>query len=345
MPKLSIVVPVYNTEKYLNQCIDSILGQSFTDFEVIIVDDGSTDRSGVICDEYAEIDHRVVVIHTENRGVVSARRTGVNCAQGKYTTFVDSDDWLDLDYYRCIFEKANQTTADIIICTHVKRAAGLVKSTSFSSGYYDKNKLESTVFPQMIYDIHLNEFHISPSLCMDKVFCTNLLKEVYKDVDLNVTLGEDAVCTYPCIARANSVLFLGNCACYNYREDHFSMTNHCDVHLLQRVLALANNMIQQFAELPKMFDHQIQCYLSFVGLNSACRILLHNRELPLFKRIRAVKHFFAQPIISNAFQAAYKSRCSKRPRCKLYLAIKNQPYVLFLLLKSNSIYQKLKKRK
>lgn len=335
MPKLSIVVPVYNTDKYLNQCIDSILGQSFTDFEVIIVDDGSTDRSGLICDEYAAIDPRVVVIHTENHGAVTARRIGVNRAQGTYTTFVDSDDWLDQDYYRYMFEKADGTNADIIICTHVKCAAGYVKANFFTPGFYDKNKLECTVYPQMMYDTYLDIYHVSPSLSKDKIFCTELLQEVSKGVDSNITFGDDAVCAYPCIARANSVLFLENRACYNYRQDHFSMTNHCDVRLLQRVSTLADNMIQQFSDLPKMFDLQIQCYITYVSLVAAHKVLLNNRELPLSKRIKAVKHFFSEPIIAYAFQAAQKSRSSKKFRCKLYFALKNRPFLLFLLFKCN----------
>lgn len=95
MPKVSVIVPVYNTEKYLARCIDSILAQTFTDFELILVDDGSTDNSGKICDEYAQKDSRIVVIHKENGGVSSARNKGIDVAQGDWISFVDSDD----EYY------------------------------------------------------------------------------------------------------------------------------------------------------------------------------------------------------------------------------------------------------
>ena len=91
-PVLSIIVPVYNVEKYLARCIDSILAQTFTDFELILVDDGSTDNSGEICDEYAGKDPRIIVIHKENGGVSSARNHGLDIARGEYITFVDSDD-------------------------------------------------------------------------------------------------------------------------------------------------------------------------------------------------------------------------------------------------------------
>ena len=95
MPTVSIIVPVYKAEKYLHRCIDSILSQTFTDWECILVDDGSPDRSGAICDEYAQKDNRIRVIHKENGGVSSARNVGINNAQGIYITFVDSDDWIE----------------------------------------------------------------------------------------------------------------------------------------------------------------------------------------------------------------------------------------------------------
>ena len=91
---ISVIVPVYNTEKYLHRCVDSILAQTFTDFELLLIDDGSTDSSGAICDEYAQKDSRVRVFHKENGGVSSARNLGLDKAKGKWVTFVDSDDWI-----------------------------------------------------------------------------------------------------------------------------------------------------------------------------------------------------------------------------------------------------------
>ena len=94
MPELSIIVPVYNVALYLNRCVDSILNQTYSDFELLLIDDGSTDISGVICDEYAVSDNRVKVIHKDNGGVSSARNVGINNSQGKYIMFCDSDDFV-----------------------------------------------------------------------------------------------------------------------------------------------------------------------------------------------------------------------------------------------------------
>lgn len=113
-PLISIIVPVYKVEKYLPACIDSILAQTYENFELILVDDGSPDNCGQICDEYAQKDNRIKVIHQENQGVVVARNNALKIAVGKYLTFVDSDDWLEKTFLSETIQKAQETDADII---------------------------------------------------------------------------------------------------------------------------------------------------------------------------------------------------------------------------------------
>ena len=112
-PKISVIVPVYKAEKYLHRCVDSILSQTFTDFELILVNDGSPDNCGAICDEYAQKDNRVRVFHKENGGVSSARNLGLDNAKGEWITFVDSDDWLKPG---CLEQLTNKLDADMIKC-------------------------------------------------------------------------------------------------------------------------------------------------------------------------------------------------------------------------------------
>ncbi|EOZ5988003.1 glycosyltransferase family 2 protein [Enterococcus faecium] len=113
MCEISIIVPVYKVEPYLRKCVDSILAQTFTDFEVILVDDGSPDNSGKICDEYASKDSRVRVIHKKNGGLSSARNAGIDVARGKYLGFVDSDDYIEKDMYEVLYENLKTHNADI----------------------------------------------------------------------------------------------------------------------------------------------------------------------------------------------------------------------------------------
>ena len=112
-PKVSVIVPVYNVEKLLQRCIDSILAQTFTDFELLLIDDGSKDKSGEICDEYAANDDRIIVIHKDNGGVAEARNAGLRAARGELIGFVDADDWLAPEMYAILYDNMLKEDADI----------------------------------------------------------------------------------------------------------------------------------------------------------------------------------------------------------------------------------------
>ena len=114
--KVSIIVPVYNCENYLERCFDSIRSQILTDWQCIVIDDGSTDRSGDICDRYAEMDDRFTVIHQKNRGVSAARNLGLSMAEGEYVGFVDSDDWIESDMFSILYTEARDTGSDVAVC-------------------------------------------------------------------------------------------------------------------------------------------------------------------------------------------------------------------------------------
>ena len=126
---LSIIVPVYNVCDYLKDCIDSILAQSFTDFELILVDDGSTDGSGEICDEYVKRDSRIRVIHKGNGGVVSARKAGVAAAKGLYVGYVDGDDWIESDMYEKMVHYMREYDCDLVMCDIVHESKALPLSS------------------------------------------------------------------------------------------------------------------------------------------------------------------------------------------------------------------------
>lgn len=117
-PKISIVIPVYNVGQYLCQCLDSIITQTIQDYEVILVDDGSTDESPSICDKYAEKNKRFTVIHQKNEGSAKARNTGLDKATGEYIAFIDSDDWINEDHLQNLQKRAEETEADIVISSY-----------------------------------------------------------------------------------------------------------------------------------------------------------------------------------------------------------------------------------
>ena len=115
-PKVSIIVPIYNAEEELRKSVDSILAQTEKNIEIILIDDGSKDQSLKICEQYAEMDSRIRVIHQENAGVSSARNKGILAAMGEYLGFVDSDDWIESDMYEALLTEARRTEADVVMC-------------------------------------------------------------------------------------------------------------------------------------------------------------------------------------------------------------------------------------
>ena len=115
-PMISMIMPVYNVEAYMDQCLESVEAQTFTDFELILINDGSTDRSGEVCRRWRDKDARIRLIETENKGVSAARNRGIEEAGGRYLAFVDPDDWLDKDYLRKLYEEAERSGADYTEC-------------------------------------------------------------------------------------------------------------------------------------------------------------------------------------------------------------------------------------
>lgn len=141
-PLISIIVPIYNVEKYLSRCINSVLSQTFPDFELLLIDDGSTDKSGYICDGYAQKDSRIKVFHIENGGVSAARNYGLDNARGEWIAFVDADDWIDKNMYHEMYNKAISSHADIVLCGFYEYYDPIrqILRTVFSDGF-DKNTI------------------------------------------------------------------------------------------------------------------------------------------------------------------------------------------------------------
>lgn len=151
MLKVSVIVPVYNAEKYLGECVDSILAQTLRDIEVILVDDGSTDTSSSICDAYAEKDSRVQVIHKANGRAASARNAGLKIAQGEYIAFVDSDDWIAPEMY----EKMLAAGADVCLCDYLRFQGEKefpFTQSNIREGFYDKEQIRKEVYPHLVMD-------------------------------------------------------------------------------------------------------------------------------------------------------------------------------------------------
>lgn len=227
-PFLSIIIPVYNTEPYLECCLDSILAQKFTNYELILVDDGSTDGSSAICDRYAADHAQIHCIHQPNGGHTCARQNGVLQSRGKYITFVDSDDWISPDLCGSMCRIAMETGAEIIHCNFTAVMPGKEElcSVPFPAGLYDKAQLKQTVYPSMIYSGTYFKFGVAPRLT-NKLFLRNLLDNYLFRVPHSIVVGEDGPVTYGCMLEASLVYFCEE-SYYYYRSNPSSLCHHMD---------------------------------------------------------------------------------------------------------------------
>jgi glycosyltransferase involved in cell wall biosynthesis len=198
---ISIIIPVYNAEKFLSKCLDSVKNQTYQDLEIILVNDGSTDRSGLICDEYAQKDKRFIVIHKENGGVSSARNAALNIASGKYIGFVDPDDWIE----PCMFEKLYQLIidhkADISICGYYReKEDGTVLNNIDKPNIIKLNRKEAL-------NKILDKNGFKGFLC-NKLFSADLFKKNPKVVfDNEIHFCEDLLCCCQCIAKSRNIVY------------------------------------------------------------------------------------------------------------------------------------------
>lgn len=216
---LSIVVPIYNADKYLRQCVDSIIGQSYQDFELILVDDGSEDDSLQICREYASKDKRIKLVLGNHKGPFYARKKGVENATGDYVTFVDADDFLASDAY-VLAEKDMAEDVEIIafdIYRYFDEDNIRFDKSLVPEGIYQKKDIEKQLFSTMIWDEKEESFGIDPSL-WSKVYKSTLLKDIYSKLkNIEFHYGEDVAVIYPLIANANS-LNIHHKAYYYHRQ-------------------------------------------------------------------------------------------------------------------------------
>lgn len=240
MPEISVIVPVYNCEKYVGKCIESILNQTFRDLELILIDDGSCDESGKICDEFKQNDQRVKVIHEKNSGVSIARNVGINVAKGKFIGFVDSDDYLAYDMYESLYQNLKENDADIAICGIMNcflkelpngklKEEQTLQSTTCESGVLSGKEAFSEALKSRI-------FSVNP---VNKLFAAKFLKE--ERFPANKT-SEDAFLIPKILAKANRVVYdmkpkyyyvrhLGSITTSDFKESDWSVVEAYKEHL------------------------------------------------------------------------------------------------------------------
>ncbi len=247
--KVSIVVPIYNSEKYLSECLDSIISQTLKDIQIILVDDGSTDNSLKICNYYANIDSRIMVIHQTNEGQVSAQKKGLMYAEGKYVGFVDSDDWIETNMYEELVKFMELQDVDLVTSGYYRKGGDsycskitdrLVEKKYFTDAdkaYLYTHFLKTCGTEGMIY-----------SKCV-KLYNAEILRGCMNDVSKDVITGEDCVLNFIYIQRAKSV-YICHEAFYNYRMHSQSIVHRNHPDYLIQVNRLYIELIRASENLP-----------------------------------------------------------------------------------------------
>ncbi len=222
MAKVSIIIPIYKVEKYLKQCIDSILAQTYKDFELILVNDGSPDGCGNICEEYKKSDNRITVIHKENGGLVSACTIGIMQSTSEFICFVDGDDWISDNFLEVLLKNQKTTDADIVCCQAMKEYENYninYKLTTLNNGLYQLDHLVD----KLINDGNLGSKVISNSRC-GKLLKTSIVKNNLSFYREDIVNGEDQQLIVPVLLECKRVSILSDFYSYHYRYNNNSIT-------------------------------------------------------------------------------------------------------------------------
>lgn len=297
--KISIIVPVYNVEEFVEECIRSIVNQSYGDLEIILVDDGSTDDSGIICDAWAENDSRICVYHQQNKGLVNARKQGLLRATGEYVIFVDSDDWIDsgmCEEAMRIISATGVMQVEFAI-TDVNQEFKTKRKSCFEEGAYQGENFRNIILPRAMYRGDFFEYGIAPYAC-NKVFRKDLITEQYLKLNDEARIFEGAVCEFSYLVKSDSI-FISHNSFYNYRyrensvKHKFLLEDERALAINQRILfqqicesSYADILLPQFLiwrnwaaiwKCPQLFDNKEEgCFLCpFGGVRKGEKIALY----------------------------------------------------------------------
>ncbi|HHA9656818.1 TPA: glycosyltransferase [Streptococcus pneumoniae] len=219
--KITVIVPVYNVENYLRKCLDSIITQTYKNIEIVVVNDGSTDASGEICKEFAEMDHRITYIEQENAGLSAARDTGLNNMSGNYVTFVDSDDWIELDYVETLYKKITEYQADIAVGNYYSfnESEGMFYFNILGNSYYEKVYDNVSIFENLYETQEMRSFALISA--WGKLYKARLFEQLRFDMG---KLGEDGYLNQKVYLLSEKVIYL-NKSLYAYRIRKGSLSN------------------------------------------------------------------------------------------------------------------------
>lgn len=261
METVSIIVPIYNAESYLERCVDSLIHQTYEQLEILLIDDGSTDGSGRICDRWSKEDVRIRVVHNSNHGCVFSRKQGVELATGRYVAFCDSDDYMDDNAIEEMYGALQQKHADVVVCGYYIDKNGYLQEciNGLPDGLYDETR--EFLYNKMMFDFQTLRPAVLQSTC-GKLFKKELLKDVLSGEDDRITLGEDAACVYPYLLCCEKIVVSNQCF-YHYCARSNSMCTKKDIGLFQEIEIFDSYLKRKFCLAPAQYNlqKQLKAYL------------------------------------------------------------------------------------
>lgn len=268
-PKISVIIPVYNVEQYLRQCLDSVVNQTYKNLEIFCVDDGSTDNSGKICEEYSLKDNRITVIHKQNDGISSARNAVIDMVKGRYITFIDSDDYVESDFIEYLYNILKKFNCKMSVCTHnIVKNNKIKKSFNLKTDY----KLSSQeCIKRLLYNDGID------TSAWAKLYEKSLFNDIRYPVG---KLFEDIATTYKFFIKSKEIA-CGHLAKYNYNvRDNSIVTekfNRSKLDLLESTDNMAEEVINIFPNLKKAALRR-RVYARFSTLNQMVKVDKENEE-------------------------------------------------------------------
>lgn len=270
---ISIIVPIFNVEAYIAECIESIQGQKYRNLQIILVDDGSTDQSGILCDKYAQKDSRIEVIHQQNKGLVAARKSGLKKARGKYIGFVDGDDYIESEMYLMLMQEIQISGADFV---HSGFWEDSLKKVLFSKEMINLSADRNVFLENVLLG---KENGITPSI-WSKLFKADLIKKSYEQLDDSSSFGEDLLALCVCILEGRSLSVVESCQ-YHYRVREGSISHRNDIGDLKRIYKLHEDLssIFHFYGLYKDFEAIMDKFLWRNLVNYMSRVNRDNFQI------------------------------------------------------------------
>ncbi len=326
----SVIVPIYNVEKYLCRCIDSVLGQTFTDYELILVDDGSPDVCPDICDRYSEkiTNAEIRVIHKKNGGLVSARCAGIRAAEGAYVVCLDADDALLPDALENAAGILRETNADIVSFSYVKTDESGRRTEKcddiLREGEYGRAEIESEVFPKLILD---REMHHAFYFLWGRAIRRTLIEKHQLAVDEKISLGEDICCLAPCFLNAERV-YVSRKAAYLYTVRKTSISNVFGMERFEQIERTAASLHASLDGANGGFSEQISRYSFFMCL----ALLASAAENGCFGCVGEAKRFILASPLYGEIKKARFDRISPKSKATHILLKAGAVRTAFLLL-------------